>query len=216
MKKNILLLISFFFVSSLCFGQFVDAEAKAILDKTSQNLQKSTGTKAEFSLVIDNAQTGKKKKLEGNILIKGNKFKMSIDNTETYFDGNLQSVYVPASKEVTISVPTKEELQDVNPTAIVSSYKKGYKLKKEEDKTINGKAVSEINIYPEDRKKPFYRIDILVEKQTNNIISISTYGKNGATTIVKIKKYESDLNLSDNSFVFDKKKYPGVEVIDLR
>src|SRR5690606_13461306 len=115
-----------------------------------------------------------------------------------------------------VSTPTKEELQDVNPTMILTSYQKGYKIKKEEDKKHNGVLVYDVSLYPEDREKDYFKINLLIDKQTYQILSIATSGKNGTTTIIKIKKYQDNLNLLDSLFVFDSKKYPGVELIDLR
>jgi outer membrane lipoprotein-sorting protein len=123
---------------------------------------------------------------------------------------------MPDIKEVTVSTPTADELKEVNPTAILSSYKQDYKLKKEDDKTIDGKPAFIVNIYPEDRTKSYHRIEVIVEKSTYNIMSVSTYGKNGTDTAVKIKKYEKGQNFPDQIFVFDPKKYPEIEVIDLR
>lgn len=215
--KNILYFIlpAFFIVFNLN-AQFVDKDGKAILDKASQIIQKSTGMKADFTLTIDNAQVAKKESIEGVIWLKGNKFKYTASDIETFFDGKTQWVYIKSSKEVSVSTPTKEELQDVNPTMILTSYQKGYKIKKEEDKKHNGVLVYDVSLYPEDREKDYFKINLLIDKQTYQILSIATSGKNGTTTIIKIKKYQDNLNLLDALFVFDSKKYPGVELIDLR
>lgn len=216
MKKTIFFIFVSLFLSTTAFSQFVDEEAKKILDKTAQAIQKSTGSKADFSLSVKSGQTGEEQTFSGHIHLKGDKFKYAVSDTEAYYDGNTQWVYMADSKEVTISTPIAEDLEEINPTAIISSYKTGYKMKKEDDKTVNGKAAYIVNLYPEDRTKPYHRIELIVEKDNYNILSISTFGKNGVDTIIKLNKYEKNLNLSDNIFVFDKKKYPEVEIIDLR
>jgi len=217
MKNYLFILFAFIGVSAFAQAEYTpDVEAKNILDKTAQALQKNTGIQAAFTLTIDDHQTDQKQSLDGTLWLKGNKFKLAIDDIETYYDGKTQWVYMIDDEEVTISVPTVEELEDINPTAIISSYKKGYKLKKETDKTINGKAAFVVCIYPDDRTKPYHRIEFIVEKNTYNILAINTYGKNGTNTLINIKKYAKDLNLADNMFVFDTKKYPNIEIVDLR
>ena len=216
MKKYIFILTGFFAFSSFAFAQYVEAEAKAILDKTAQAIQNSTGSKVEFSLTINNTQTSQKQTMHGTLLLKGDKFKLSIADTETYYDGKSQWVYVPDFEEVTISTPTAEELSEINPTAILSSYKKGFKLAKENDRTVDGKQAFVVNIHPEDRNKPYHRVEIVVDKSTYDIISISTFGKGGTDTTIKVKKHEKGQNFADQIFVFDPKKHPNVEVIDLR
>ena len=216
MKKCILILSVFFVFSSSVLAQYVEAEAKAILDKTAQAIQNSTGSKVEFSLTINNAQTNQKQTMNGTLLLKGDKFKLSIADTETYYDGKSQWLYMPDIEEVTVSTPTAEELSEINPTTILSSYKQSFKLSKENDRTVDGKPAFVVNIYPEDRNKPYHRIEIVVDKSTYDIISISTFGKGGMDTTIKVKKYEKGQNFADQIFVFDAKKYPDVEVIDLR
>ena len=217
MKRILILLFVFIGISASAQSQYTpDAEAKNILDKTAQALQKTTGTQVDFTLTIDDNQTDKKQTLNGTLWLKGNKFKLAVSDMETYYNGKTQWVYMPDDEEVTVSVPSAEELEDINPTAIISSYKKGYKLKKDNDKMIDGKAVFVVCIYPDDRTKPYHRIEIIVEKNSYNILSINTYGKNGTNTLIKIKKYEKDLNLADSLFTFDTKKYPNIEIIDLR
>ncbi len=217
MKKRFYILFISLIAASTISAQYTqDAEAKTILDKSAQAIQKSGGSKAEFILIVNNTQTSQKQAINGTLYLKGDKFKLLVAETETYYDGKIQWVYMSDSDEVTISAPTADELREINPTAILSSYKQGYKLKKEEDKTVEGKQVHIVNIYPDDRNKPYYRIEIIVEKGTYDIVSINTFGRNGTDTYIKVKKYEKGLTLADLNFVFDAKKYPGVEIIDLR
>ncbi|MDR3286759.1 MAG: hypothetical protein LBT27_04890, partial [Prevotellaceae bacterium] len=63
-----------------------DKEAKTILDKTAQVLQKTSGVQAAFTLTIDNHQTDNKQSLNGTVWLKGNKFKLSVADTETCYD----------------------------------------------------------------------------------------------------------------------------------
>ena len=217
MKNLFIILLAFIGIPALAQSQYTpDTEAKSILDKTAQALQKTTGAQAAFTLTIENNQTNEKQTLSGALWLKGNKFKLVADDIETYYNGKTQWVYMVDEDEVTVSTPTADELQDINPTLIISSYKTGYKLKKDSDATVDGKAAFVVCIYPDDRTKPYHRIEILIEKSSYNILSINTYGKNGTNTLIKIKKYERDVSLADSLFAFDEKKYPNAEVIDLR
>jgi outer membrane lipoprotein-sorting protein len=217
MKKLKLSAIFLFAALGSVFAQYEsDAAAKNILDKTSQTIQKTTGIKAEFSLQIKSSQTERQETTNGSLWLKGNKLKISLNGTDIFFDGKTQWIYVEENNEVTIGIPTEEELLEINPVAIISSYKKGYMLKKEDDKVTDGKPVYVINVYPEDRSKPYHRIELIIEKSTHNILQINTFGKNGVDISVKVTKYATNQNLADNIFVFDTKKYTTVEIIDLR
>ena len=65
----------------------------------------------------------------GVIRLKGDKFLLETDGVTTWFDGHTQWSYLSSSDEVNVSEPTAEELQSVNPYALLSLYKQGYNLK---------------------------------------------------------------------------------------
>ncbi len=213
MKKSFVFILSLFFVQMIS-AQVVDADAMSILNKTSEKIKKTTGIKGSFDLIINNAQTEQKQTLPGTFLLKADKFKMSLNNVDTYFDGKTQWVYMKDNKEVTISTPTVDELKEVNPLLLLSSYKTGYQIKKENDTTYGGKAVYDLKLYPQDKNAPYFQIRILIEKATLNPLFVEARSRNGINTSVKMKQYLENQNLQSASFVFTPKT--DDEIIDLR
>jgi hypothetical protein len=55
-----------------------------------------------------------------------------------------------------------------------------------------------------------------VDKTTQTISSTKVLEKSGNKYTYAVSSLNGKANLPDTHFVFDKKKYPGVEVIDLR
>ena len=208
------LLVLFVFTSVQ--AQLIDKEASLILDKTTQIIQKSSGTKVHFKLIIDNAQITEKETLEGVLFLKSDKYKYSLADIETYFDGKTQWVYMKKQKEVSVTEPTEEEVSEINPIFILTSYKEGYKITKEEDKKLDGITYYDINLYPENINEDIFRINLLIDKNTYHVSSIAISAKNGTTTTLKIEKQEKNLNFLDKMFVFDTSKHTDVEFIDLR
>ncbi len=193
--------------------QSVDPVARAILDKAVQTLQKTTGVTADFQITMEDEQSGQKQTINGSLWLKGNKFKLTIPGVETYFDGTTQWVYMTEAKEVTISSPTEAELQEINPTTVLTSYKKGYKIEGDADKQEKGKTIHDINLYPTDLKKDFFRINIKIEKGTHNLVAIKTYDKGGSSTSIVLTKYLV-APLDDSVFAFQ--SGAGIDEIDLR
>ena len=212
--KKIFFLILTAFVTSVASAQYVDADALSVLNKTSDKIKKTTGIKGTFDLTMNNAQISQKQTYTGSFALKGDKFKLSLNNVDTYFNGQTQWVYMKENKEVTISTPTVDELKEVNPLLLLTSYKTGYQIKKEEDTTYSGKAVYDLKLYPEDKNAPYFQIRILIEKTTLNPLLVEARSRNGVTTSVKLKQYQENQNLSSSTFVFT----PAAddEVIDLR
>lgn len=193
----------------------VDPAAKSLLDKASAKFNTSTGLTAKLSVKVDNEQNGKNQTYPATLLLKSSKFKLSLANVDTYYDGKTEYVHLIKEKEVNISEPDPEDLKDINPIMLMQSYKTGYKMKHMGNAKVNGKLVENVDLYPNDRTKTFSIITISVDKETLMPVQIKAKGKNGINTIVNVDSY-TRTKLSDSQFVFDTKLNKGVEVIDLR
>ncbi|MBR6111383.1 MAG: outer membrane lipoprotein carrier protein LolA [Paludibacteraceae bacterium] len=211
-------IITFLFIilHSIAFSQdAVDPKAMALLDKSTSSFnQSSKSSKIDFSCIVENTQSGKKQNLKGYLLLKGEKFKLSVAGVDTYFDGKTEYVYMPESAEVTVSEPGKEEVKKINPILIITSYKSGYKMLYIGETTDNGNAVEIAELYPEDRKSPYARISISVDKSSMKPHAIKLQGKSGVNTTITVDKY-SDMSIDDRQFAFDLTR-KDIEIIDLR
>ena len=122
--KGIHIIIAFLFcmLNSIAFSQdAVDPKAMALLDKSTSSFNSNKSSKIDFSCLIENTQSNKKQNLKGYLLLKGEKFKLSVAGVDTYFDGKTEYVYMPESAEVTVSEPGKEEVKKLNPILIITS-----------------------------------------------------------------------------------------------
>ena len=211
-------IITFLFIMlhSIAFSQdAVDPKAMALLDKSTSSFNQSNkSSKIDFSCIVENTQSGKKQNLKGYLLLKGEKFKLSVAGVDTYFDGKTEYVYMPESAEVTVSEPGKEEVKKINPILIITSYKSGYKMLYIGETTDNGNAVEIAELYPEDRKSPYASISISVDKSSMKPHAIKLQGKNGVNTTISVDKY-TDMSIDDRQFAFDLTR-KDIEIIDLR
>jgi hypothetical protein len=55
-----------------------------------------------------------------------------------------------------------------------------------------------------------------VDVASANVLESKIYEKSGTRYIYKVNKLNSSVTLSDEFFSFDSKKFPGVNVVDLR
>ncbi len=214
MKRFAILAISLFVFGSL-FAQ-IDTKAKSILDKASANLKKNETIKIDFTLTLEDTKTGKKEVIKGDVVSKNNKFKITTPAVQTYFDGKDQYVYTLKNKEVSISTPTKDELQEINPALILSSYAKNSKIEFSLD---NKESLPHhvIDISPDLKlKKPYYKTVVKIDKKTLQLISIKVLSQNGVQTLFAVNKIDTGVKYDDNFFTFDSKANPNVEINDLR
>lgn len=213
MKK---LLFTFFStcIVHLAIAQY-DAQALATLEAMSKKYKAYTSFEASITSNLTNEVEGVKEEVKGKISVKGDKFKLVMEDQETINNGSTVWTYLPAAKEVTIDNydPASE---DINPSKIYEIYKKGYKYLHLGEKTENGITYEEIDLVPEKKDAQFFKIKMFISKKDRSIQSWTMFDKSGNKYKYTISKFSPNVNIADAFFTFDPKKYPGVEVIDLR
>lgn len=200
-KKTYLLALALLLSASL-FAQ-KDKQAQDVLEKTVRALQQAGGIRTTFD--------GTNK---GTLLLKDNRFYLNCGGVQSWFDGKTQWSYLENSEEVNVTTPTAEELQTIHPYALLSIYKKGYNYRYAGSKKRNGQQGYEVILTPEE-KQDIASITLFVSLAYQPLyIKVEPEGQ-PANEII-ITSYQTNQPLDNASFIFDKKKFPNAEVIDLR
>jgi hypothetical protein len=69
---------------------------------------------------------------------------------------------------------------------------------------------------PIDKSKPFFKVLVYVDKASQIISSTKVFEKTGNKYTYSVTGMNTTAPVNDTQFVFDAKKYPGAEVVDLR
>jgi outer membrane lipoprotein-sorting protein len=190
-----------------------DAKAKEILDKLSTTTKAYKTIKADFQFTMSNKAEGTNESQTGKIEIKGDKYILYISGQNVISDGKSVWTILKESKEVQINEIDEEDEEAISPNKIFTLYEKGFKYKYvKEDKGMHI-----INLYPKAAAdKSFHRIALYINKAKNEISKVKVFGKDGTETTYLIKTFTSNTTIPDANFGFEKSKYPGYEIIDLR
>lgn len=213
--RSIILSLSILLLSVASYAQS-SAESKAILDKASQLFEQSEGVKLSFILSPDSPEGGAFEPQEGVAFVKRNKFKLDMPYSTTWFDGTTQWVLLKDANEVNISSPTDEELISISPLGLLNMYKTNYVLKKPVAGSFNGKATTEIEMFPINKSQDFESLTITLNNKTNSVVMVKFTTRDGNKNKLTIADYNSNNKFTDELFQFNKKNHPGVEIIDLR
>lgn len=213
--RSIILSLSILLLSVASYAQS-SAESKAILDKASQLFEQSEGVKLSFILSPDSPEGGAFEPQEGVAFVKRNKFKLDMPYSTTWFDGTTQWVLLKDANEVNISSPTDEELISISPLGLLNMYKTNYILKKPVAGSFNGKATTEIEMFPINKSQDFESLTITLNNKTNSVVMVKFTTRDGNKNKLTISDYNSNNKFTDELFQFNKKNHPGVEIIDLR
>lgn len=215
MKKTLLLFASLLLGLS-AFSQD-DPKSKAIVDKLIAKNKTYTSFDAEFSSRLVNTASKLDVKQDGNIKVKGRKFRLTLTDNTVINDGTALWTYNKKSNEVSISDP-KEMDETLDPANLFNVYEKGFKSQFVGEKAdAGGVMVQTIKLFPLDpTKKPYHTVVLTVDKNKLEPKSVEMLYKDGNVVTYDLKKFTPNAEMVDALFTFDKAKYPGVEVNDMR
>lgn len=180
--------------------------AANILAQASNKFSNSKSITATFS-IIDNGHSQ-----NGSITVAGNKFVISTPQLSTWFDGKTQWSYSSSVNEVNITTPTADELQQINPFAIISSFRNNFNAS-----LLNSvKGTYKIQLSPKKANKSIKSVEITLNSSTYFPSLIVITAKNNTKATIKVKSIKEGGAQATSTFTFNAKKYPGVEIVDLR
>jgi outer membrane lipoprotein-sorting protein len=225
MKKLSLLILTSALAVTSAFAQ-KDADAKVILNKLSKQYRSYDAIKTDFNLTIDNQQAGIQEKQTGTLIArsKTNKYKVTLYaaaqakptvTQEIISDGKSQWTFLKDANEVQLSDADNSE-EGFNPAQIFTMYEKGYKYLYTGQQKIAGKVYQVVDLSPEDGKKSFFKVRLMIDKVKNQLYSAQIFDKNGSRYQYTLRTFTPNFKTPETTFAFNKKLYPGVEVVDLR
>jgi outer membrane lipoprotein-sorting protein len=212
--KNIFFAFLAIIVTFTVSAQY-DPKALEILDAMSKKYKATPAFEANIACTLTNDVDKINEEFKGKISVKGDKFRMVLPEQEVINNGVTIWTYLPEAKEVNIDNydPNSE---DVNPSKMHEVYKKGFKYLYLQDKTEGGVMCEEIDLVPEKKDAQYFKIKMFINKKDKTIQSFTLFDKGGNRYKYTISKFSPNVKIDDTVFAFDPKKYPGVEVIDLR
>ena len=193
-----------------------DMDAKKILDGVSAKFRSFKTITAKFNLKIENSAGKVQGTKSGVVNLKGTKYRINVTGQEIYSDGNTAWTYDKGSNEVQINKVERSSTTITPQKMFTNFYDKDFLYKTNPDAKVAGKMMQEIELTPIDKSKPFFKVLVHIDKATQTIRQTKVFEKNGNRYTYSIISMQTNTGLPDALFVFDTKKYPKVEVVDLR
>jgi outer membrane lipoprotein-sorting protein len=192
-----------------------DKKAKDILNGVSSKYRSYKSMKADFSYTLENPTAKIKETQVGTLLLSGAKYRLGISGQEVISDGKTIWTYMKEAKEVQINEvdPTDD---GIKPSEIFTMYEKGFIYKFVDEKSVAGKVQQNLELTPTDKTKTFFKIKLTIDKSSKQIVKSVIFEKTGNRYTYAIKSFTPNFAVNASTFTFDAKKYPGVEVVDLR
>lgn len=219
MKKffisSCLVMISFLTVMAQPAGMGKsDPAGKKVLDAVSAKFKTYKTVTAKFSLKVENGAGKNLGVKTGTVYMKGIKYRISVTGQEIFSDGSNVWTFDKAANEVTIT-RLDPSANSLTPQKLFTNfYEKDFLYKLNGPVKVGAKTMKEVELTPIDKTKPFHKVLLYVDN--NAINSTKIFEKTGNRYTYSTTSLVPNGNVPDATFVFDAKKYPGVEVVDLR
>jgi outer membrane lipoprotein carrier protein len=214
MKKASLLIIPALLLQFVLVNAQVDKKAKDLLDKVSAKTKSFTTYKINFSFTLHNPDLKINETTSGTLEVKGPKYHLKMGEQEIFCDGKNVISYQKETNEALSQDIADMDSESITPQSIFMMYEKGFKIRYVKDATEGSKKIAVIDLYPiEPKKKDYSMITLFVDDLQQSINRAEIKAKNGSKYTYAVNKLEPNVTMADNSFTFDKAKYPGVKVI---
>ena len=214
MKKNGLVFILVALIVNVGWAQ-KDPKALAVLDAMSAKYQNIVAFKAKLVYKLENSAEKLNETFRGEITVMGEKYRLKIGEQEIINNGTTIWTYLREVNEVNIDNYYPED-DPMAPSKIYTIYQQGYKYSFVEEKKRKGRIVQIIDIEPDNKDEPFYKIRLTIDKVDKTLVNYKVFDKNGNRYRWSVSDFESDIKRTASHFEFDPSKYKDVEIIDLR
>ena len=193
-----------------------DPEAKQVLDAVSTKFKTYKSVKANFSLKIENAAGKTQGTKTGVVQMKGGKYRVALDGQDIICDGKTIWTYDKSANEVQVSTLDNSSGSITPQKLFTNFYDKDFLYIMNDEVKAGAKTFQVVELTPIDKTKPFFKVVVEVDKSAKSIPSTKVFEKNGNRYTYAISSMITNGDMPDANFSFDAKKFPGVEVIDLR
>lgn len=191
-----------------------DKKATKILEELSRTTESYKTIEVEFLYKMDNDESDIHESYKGELLVEGDKYRLNVAGQLVISNGETIWTYIEDAEEVQIN--SIEEGEEVfTPTNLLDSYTENYKSKLIGEEKREGKNVQIIELTPY-KKKNYSKVELVIDKDKNQMISFSIFDDNDSIYTYVITKFIPDFPLKGNEFIFNPEDYPDVEIIDMR
>ncbi|GEM_PF-3406370 len=209
MRKSLLTITLLFISLALTMAQ----KPAAVLDKMSQKLASGAVT---ANYVISSQQSPKTEMIvfRGKATMLGNKLLIDMQQGKIGFDGTTQWNYSTDDQEVTLTTPTTEEAQQLNPFALIDTYRKNCNIIFSVTEKLQDFHV--IEFYPKDKFADLKCLTVYINKVSNVPARLVLTTNKGSYMEIKFSGVKTGQKVDAKIFNFDKTKFPNAEINDLR
>lgn len=218
MKKLFLSLV--IIASTLFVYSQNDPNANKILAEVSKKYNAYKTIHSEFKFDVKDSKNKLVLSDSGEMFFNKPKKQYAIKLNDQEIISNGKSVWniVKDIKEIQIT-DAENSTNTIGPNNLFTFYQSGYKYQMTPDETFTNKGNNEvlkaIELFPENKQTNYTKIKLRINKN-NHIHDVTIYDQSNNIYTYTIESMYLGKSLGGSYFTFDKTKYKGYEIVDLR
>lgn len=197
----------FIFCLSLTVASMAQNDAKALLTEVSNKVKSYENISIDFKYVLSNVSENINQETRGDVVIKGEQYKLNILGITRIFDGNTLYTISPEDEEVTISSDNSEDENTITPSKMLSFYEDGYNYEMDIIQNVKGRKIQYVKLIPIGTDSEIKQVLLGIDAKTKHIYNLIEVGKNGTRTTLTVNSFKTNQPISKTLFTFDESKY---------
>lgn len=169
---------------------------------------------ANFTLALQEDMIDDPDIYRGTIRMKGNKFHLSMGDSEVYYDGTTQSVYNDEANELTITNPTADDLAGTNPLLILKQFKRRSNIEFYDKQQAKDSYI--IVFYPKEQYSEIRKLIVTLRKDNTLPTKLVLEASRGNVTTLVLTNLKHNQTMDDKTFTITTTQYPNAIINDLR
>ncbi|MES2617987.1 MAG: outer membrane lipoprotein carrier protein LolA [Bacteroidota bacterium] len=216
MKNFFTLFLMIFTLTAAVVPPSKDKNVNKLLKDISKKYKDYKTLKSDFTVLTEAADPKTPKKTEkGTLQSKGNSFRLSFAGQEIFCNGKFIWTYTKETNECTKDKYNPNASNGLNPAKIFTIWEKGFLYASDGSYKKGTAEIMKIKLTPTDKKKPYFLMNLEVDKTAKTIQQLKVSYKAGNKQTFTVNSQTPNTEIADNVFEFKAASYPGVEVIDL-
>jgi len=171
------------------------------------------GLRASFTQLISSDFAGDTTRVEGTVLLSGNKYRVQTPDQTVITNGETTWIYTPADSQVVINDAGNDATQ-VTPKTFLTASSDRYRITESQSVTRAGDPHQKLAVTATDSTSRFEAAVLWVRQADRVVTRMQATDRNGSTLDLRLGDITVNPTLEDSSFAFSPPN--GVEVVDLR
>jgi len=171
------------------------------------------GLRATFTQVISSEFAGDTTRIEGTVLLAGNKYRVEMPTQTVVTDGRTTWIYTPADSQVVIN-DAEQDASTVTPETFLTASADRYEKTRSAPTTRQNTPHIKLTVTATDSTSRFKNATLWVRQADQIVTRMRATDRNGSTLDLRLRDLTVNPGLPDDAFTFAPPA--GVEVIDLR